>query len=55
MDQLAPQLDEIHREIAEHIRMDFPLGAILDMLIHGDGVIYQALAELLDSGVITAE
>jgi hypothetical protein len=55
MDQLAPQLDEVHREIAEHVRMDFPLGAILDILLQGDGVIYGALVELLDSGIITAE
>lgn len=53
MDQLATQLDEVQLEIAEHVCMDFPLGAILDILIHGDGVIYKALAELLDSGVIS--
>jgi Tfp pilus assembly protein PilZ len=53
MDQLAPQLDEVHREIGEHVRMGFPLGAILDILIHGDGVIYKALSELLESGVIS--
>ena len=52
LEQLAPQLDEVHREIAEHARMGFPLGAILDILIQGDGVIYKALAELFDSGVV---
>lgn len=53
LDQLGPELDEVHLDIAEHVRMGFPLGAILDILIQGDGVIYKALAELFDSGVVS--
>jgi hypothetical protein len=55
MNQIGGELGEIHQEVAEHIRMDFPLGAILDILIQGDGVIYKALADLLHSGVVTPE
>lgn len=53
VERLGPQLRPVHREIAEHVRMGFPLGAILDILIEGDGVIYKALAELLESGVVS--
>lgn len=55
MEQIAPELGEIYREIAEHVRMGFPLGAVLDILPQNDGVIYKALIELLEGGVITAE
>ena len=53
LDQVDAKLDDVHREIADHARMGFPLGAILDILVQGDGVIYKALVELLDSGVVS--
>lgn len=55
MEQLAPELDDLYKEIAEHVRMDFPLGAILDILPQDDGSIYKALVELLESGAVRAQ
>ncbi len=52
LDQVDSKLEDVHREIADHVRMGFPLGAILDILVQGDGVIYKALVELLESGVV---
>jgi len=45
-------LDEIGREIAEHARMGFPLGAMLDMLTCSDVRIYKTVADLIEAGVL---
>jgi len=47
-----PGFDPLQKEVFEHTRMGFPLGAIVDMLPAGDAAIYQALVALLADGVI---
>jgi hypothetical protein len=49
---VASTLDEIGREIAEHARMGFPLGAMLDMLECSDARIYKTVTELIEAGVL---
>jgi len=48
-------LDDVAREIAQHARMGFPLGAMLDMLASSDARIYKTVAELTDAGILRAE
>ena len=50
---VASALDEIGREIAEHARMGFPLGAMLDMLASSDARIYKAITELIEAGAMS--
>jgi Tfp pilus assembly protein PilZ len=49
---VASTLDEIGRGVAEHARMGFPLGAMLDMLAWSDARIYKTVAELIEAGVL---
>jgi len=52
LEVLASTLDELGRDIAEHARMGFPLGAMLDMLTSSDARIYKTLTELIEAGVL---
>ena len=54
-DAVVSTLDEIGREVAEHARMGFPLGAMLDMLACSDARIYKTVIELIESGVVSIE
>ena len=54
-DAVASTLDKIGREIAEHARMGFPLGAILDMFVCSDAQIYKTVADLIESGILSIE
>lgn len=49
---LEDHLDELARELAANAEMGFPLAALLDILPASDARIYQALAELVESGVV---
>jgi len=55
LDIISSTLDEIGREIAEHARMGFPLGAMLDMLASSDARIYKTIIELIEAGALTIE
>lgn len=52
-EKLKSGLDGVRLELAENAAMEFPLGVILDMLQWTDGAIYQALVDLVESGVLT--
>jgi len=52
LEAVASTLDELSRSIAEHARMGFPLGAMLDMLTSSDARIYKTLTELIEAGVL---
>ena len=54
-DAVVSTLDEVGREVAEHARMGFPLGAMLDMLACSDAQIYKTVIELIESGVVSIE
>jgi Tfp pilus assembly protein PilZ len=49
---VASTLDEVGREIAEHARMGFPLGAMLDMIACSDARIYKTVRDLTEAGVL---
>jgi hypothetical protein len=54
LEAVASTLDELACEIAEHARMGFPLGAMLDMLASSDARIYKTVTELIEAGVLSA-
>jgi Tfp pilus assembly protein PilZ len=55
LEAVASTLDKISCEIAEHARMGFPLGAMLDMLASSDARIYKTITELIEAGVLSVE
>ncbi len=50
-----PTLDDVAREITQHARMGFPLGAMLDMLASSDARIYKTVGELIEAGILRTE
>ncbi len=53
LEVIASALDEIGREVADHARMGFPLGAMLDMVASSDARIYKTIVELIESGALS--
>ena len=53
LEAIASVLDEVGREVAEHARMGFPIGAMLDMISASDARIYKTIVELIESGAMS--
>jgi hypothetical protein len=53
LEVIASALDEVGRDVADHARMGFPLGAILDMVASSDARIYKTIVELIESGALS--
>ncbi len=53
LEAIASVLDEVGREVAEHARMGFPIGAMLDMIAASDARIYKTIVELIESGALS--
>ena len=53
--KLKGGLEAVQLELADNCAMGFPLGVLLDMLHWTDGVIYKALIDLVESGVLVLE
>lgn len=52
LETLENKLDDLQREVAQNAGMGFPTAAILDILPENDATIYQALAALVEAGVL---
>lgn len=55
MASLGASLDELSRELTDNAALGFPVGTLLDMASASDVLVYKALNELIDAGVLRVE
>ena len=55
LEQLRSDLTDVQLELLDQAAVGFPLGVILDILTLSDASIFRALAELVESGILSAD